>query len=113
MQSVFTNLVNNAIKFTPEGGRITISVEAQENTVLCRVTDTGLGIPEDDLEKIFERFHRVNRPGKEIQGTGLGLAIVKNIVELHHGSIHVESQVDAGTTFTVVLPASQATAVTT
>ncbi|HEV58473.1 MAG TPA: PAS domain-containing protein [Phycisphaerales bacterium] len=112
LQSVFTNLVNNAIKFTPEGGRVTISVEAQEDTLLCRVTDTGLGIPEDDLEKIFERFHRVNRPGKEIQGTGLGLAIVKNIVELHHGSIQVESQVDAGTTFTVALPATQATVVT-
>jgi len=108
MASVFTNLVNNAIKFTPDGGRITVTVETDGDSLVCRVSDTGMGIPPDDLDKIFERFHRVHRPGKEIQGTGLGLAIVKNIVEMHEGAISVESQLDQGTTFTVTLPAAAA-----
>jgi two-component system phosphate regulon sensor histidine kinase PhoR len=72
--------------------------------LVIRVTDTGMGIPKEALSKIFDRFYRVHRPGKEIQGTGLGLAIVNKIVMVHGGRIDVESEADKGTTFTVFLP---------
>jgi len=101
---VVTNLVSNGIKFTPEGGRISVSVERRQEHVAIRVRDTGFGIPKEALPKIFERFYRVHRPGKEIKGTGLGLAIVNKIVTAHSGRIDVESELDKGTTFTVLLP---------
>lgn len=104
IESVFTNLVNNAIKFTPDQGQVSVCVGAQTEELLIRVTDTGMGIPEEALPKIFERFYRVHRPGKQIQGTGLGLAIVNEIVTMHGGRIDVESEVNHGTTFTVFLP---------
>jgi signal transduction histidine kinase len=69
-----------------------------------RISDTGMGIPKDVLPKIFDRFYRVYRPGKQMPGTGLGLSIVQKIIELHKGRIEVESEVDHGTTFTVFLP---------
>lgn len=101
---VLTNLISNAIKFTPEGGQVSVCVARQgEEAVIC-VTDTGIGIPKEALGRIFERFYRVQRPGKQIQGTGLGLAIVKKIVMMHEGRIEVESEVGQGTTFTVYLP---------
>ena len=101
---VLTNLVSNAIKFTPEEGKITVCVLRQEEELVIRVSDTGMGIPKKDLPKMFDRFYRVHRPGKEIQGTGLGLAIVNKIVTMHGGRIEVESEVDKGTTFIVFLP---------
>jgi signal transduction histidine kinase len=101
---VLTNLISNSIKFTPQGGSVTVSILRQGDELLMRVRDTGLGIPKEDLPKIFERFYRVPRPGKEIKGTGLGLSIVRKIVDLHHGRIEVESEVDKGTTFTIYLP---------
>jgi len=101
---VLTNLVSNAIKFTPEEGKITVCALRQEQDLVIRVSDTGMGIPKKDLPKIFDRFYRVHRPGKEIQGTGLGLAIVNKIVTMHGGRIEVESEVDKGTTFIVFLP---------
>jgi signal transduction histidine kinase len=101
---VLTNLISNAIKFTPEKGRVTVCVQHQSEDLVIRVSDTGMGIPREALPKIFERFYRVHRPGKQIQGTGLGLAIVKKIVMMHGGRIEVESEVDQGTTFTVFLP---------
>jgi signal transduction histidine kinase len=101
---VFTNLVSNAVKFTPEGGRVSVDVQRRDIDWVIRVSDTGMGIPKEALPKIFERFYRVNRPGKHIKGTGLGLAIVHKIVMLHGGTIEVESQVDQGTTFTIFLP---------
>ncbi len=101
---VLTNLVSNAIKFTPEKGRVSISVRQQNDDLAISVSDTGMGIPKEELSKIFERFHRVKRRGQEIQGTGLGLAIVHKIVMMHGGRIEVESEVDKGTTFTVFLP---------
>lgn len=104
IQSMLSNLVNNAIKFTGENGRVTISAKTQDRQLVIKVSDTGMGIPKDDLPKIFGRFYRVSRPGKEIQGTGLGLAIVKEIVIRHDGRIDVESEPDKGTTFTVWLP---------
>ncbi len=101
---VLTNLVGNAIKFTPPKGRVSVDVRHQDNELAIAVSDTGMGIPKDALPKIFERFYRVKRPGKEIQGTGLGLAIVHKIVMMHSGRIEVESEIDRGTTFTVCLP---------
>jgi len=104
IESVITNLINNAIKFTPENGRVSISVETANDQMSIRISDTGMGIPAEALPKIFNRFYRVYRPGKQIQGTGLGLSIVNKIVEMHNGRIEVESEVDRGTTFTVFIP---------
>jgi signal transduction histidine kinase len=101
---VLTNLINNAIKFTPSKGHVTVRLEQQNNELLLHVIDTGMGIPKESLPKILDRFYRVNRPGKEIQGTGLGLAIVNKIVKLHKGKIEIESELDQGTTVTVSLP---------
>jgi len=101
---VLTNLVSNAIKFTLEKGRVSITVKHQGEQFLISVADTGMGIPKEALTKIFDRFYRVHRPGKEIKGTGLGLAIVNKIVQAHNGRIEVESDVGKGTTFDVYLP---------
>ena len=101
---VITNLLSNAIKFTPEGGHISVSVQPREEHLAIQVSDTGFGIPKESLPRIFERFYRVHRPGKEIKGTGLGLAIVNKIVTEHGGRIDVESALSKGTTFTVLLP---------
>ncbi|NLH41129.1 MAG: PAS domain S-box protein [Planctomycetes bacterium] len=101
---VLINLVSNAIKFTPQGGRVLMSASSEPEHLVVRVRDTGYGIPKEDLTKIFDRFYRVNRPGKEIKGTGLGLTIVSKIVNAHGGRIEVESEVDKGTTFTLFLP---------
>jgi PAS domain S-box-containing protein len=104
IQSMVMNLVGNAIKFTPENGRVTISARRAGCELVINVSDTGLGIPKESLPKIFDRFYRVHRPGKQIKGTGLGLAIVKEIVNMHGGRITVESELDKGSTFTVFLP---------
>ena len=101
---MISNLVNNAIKFTPENGRVVLSATPTDPQLVIKVSDTGMGIPTEDLPKIFGRFCRVYRPGKQIQGTGLGLAIVKEIVVRHDGRIEVESELDKGTTFTIWLP---------
>jgi len=98
------NLLSNAIKFTPTGGRVLLSACRREEHLVVKVADTGLGIPKEELPKIFDRFYRVHRPGREIKGTGLGLAIVSRIVAGHGGRIEVESELDKGTTFTVLLP---------
>lgn len=104
IMQVLTNLISNAIKFTPEGGRVLLSVQRREEQLVIRVSDTGYGIPKEDLPKLFNRFFRVQRPGKEIKGTGLGLAIISKIVTGHGGRIEVESELEKGTTFTVLLP---------
>jgi len=104
MMQVLTNLISNAIKFTPETGTVSVSAQRRAEEVVLRISDTGMGIPKEALPKIFNRFYRVHRPGKEIKGTGLGLAIVHKIVAGHGGRIDVESEVDKGTTFSVVLP---------
>jgi len=101
---VLTNLVSNAIKFTPKHGQVSVTARCRSEELVIRVSDTGMGIPKEALPKIFGRFYRVHRPGEEIQGTGLGLAIVKKIVMMHNGRIDVESEVNQGTTFTVFLP---------
>ncbi len=109
---VLDNLINNAIRYTSEGGEITVSTESREvegrNWVTVTVEDTGMGIPEDELHHIFERFFRGEKPRTmQISGTGLGLAIVKEIVELHGGRVAVESEVNEGSRFTVWLPSAE------
>ncbi len=101
---MLTNLLSNAIKFTPAGGKVSLQVQNQNDEIVITVSDTGLGIPKSDLCKVFQRFYRVKRPGKEISGTGLGLSIVAQIVSFHGGRIMVDSEIDKGTTFTVYLP---------
>ena len=105
MEEVFSNLITNAIKYSPSGGSITISAATENEYLKLQVADTGFGIAEEDLEKIFTRFYRVKDSNtRQIHGTGLGLAIVKSIIESHHGKISVASEVGSGTTFTVFLP---------
>jgi len=103
---VMTNLVGNAIKYTPENGQVDIRCIEENGRLRIAVTDTGIGIPPEDQDKIFEKFYRVdNDQTAAIPGTGLGLSIVKETVRLHGGAVFVESTVGKGTTFTVVLPA--------
>lgn len=105
---VVMNLLDNAIKFTPRGGTITISARAQEDRVQVTVTDTGLGIAPTDHQRIFERFERVRRPGVPHEvGTGLGLAFCELALEAHGGKIWVESQEGAGSRFLFTLPTSK------
>jgi len=102
---LFLNLVDNAIKYTPEGGRVTLSWRREDGWVRVDVSDTGVGIPPEDLPHIFERFYRVDKArSRERGGTGLGLSIAQWIAHAHGGRIEVESQVGQGTTFTVWLP---------
>lgn len=99
------NLVDNAIKYTPDGGKVRVRVQPTRSGVAIEVTDTGIGIPEADCTRVFERFYRVDKSrSREMGGTGLGLAIVKHIVQLHGGSVSVQSRVGAGSVFTVSLP---------
>jgi signal transduction histidine kinase len=99
------NLVDNAIRYTPDGGEVGVVVTADDATVILRVQDTGVGIPQRDLPRIFERFYRVDHArSRETGGTGLGLSIVKHVCENHGGEIRVESELGRGTTFEVRLP---------
>ena len=105
IRQLLHNLMNNAVKFTPEGGRVTVSLEEEAAAARIVVRDTGAGIPEDQLEKIFERFHQVDASDtREYGGSGLGLAICKNIVDWHDGRIWVENIKEAGAKFVVLLP---------
>jgi len=105
LQQMLDNLIGNAVKYTPTGGKIVVSVEEQANQVILRVSDSGPGIPPADQLHIFERFYRASNVPDGVVGSGLGLAIVKSIVENHQGRIWVESTPGKGSTFTVVLPA--------
>ena len=97
------NLTSNAIKFTPEGGVVTVVVASDDGILHLEVRDTGVGIPPDEIEKLFERFFRAST-SSVAAGTGLGLSITKSIVEAHRGTIWVESTLGEGTTFLVDLP---------
>lgn len=105
LEQVLINLIDNAIKYTPAGGNISVSAEASESEVLVHVSDTGIGIPSDALPRIFERFYRVDKGrSREMEGTGLGLSIVKHILLQHHGRIWAESALGEGTVFHFALP---------
>jgi len=107
LQKMVDNLIDNALKFTPRGGRVTVRLYHQNEHLSLQVTDSGVGIPEDRLERIFDRFYQVDSSTtRHYGGVGLGLALVKQIVEAHHGQITVASTVGQGTTFTVQLPVS-------
>lgn len=105
MSLILTNLVENAIKYNKEQGKVTVTLDADHQFFTVTVEDTGMGIPEESLAQIYERFYRVDKShSREIGGTGLGLAIAKSAVQLHRGSIKVESVVGEGTTFVVKIP---------
>ncbi len=105
LTSMFTNLVDNAIKYTPPGGNVEVRGGCDDKEVFVRISDTGIGIDEGKLPRIFERFYRVDKArSKATGGTGLGLSIVRHIVENHGGRVAVESRVGEGSAFTVYLP---------
>ena len=105
IHQVINNLLSNAIKYSPEGGTVEVETGVEGKYVTITVTDHGIGIPPDELPRIFERFRRVERKeASGITGTGLGLAIVKHLVELHGGKITVRSELGEGSTFTVFVP---------
>jgi signal transduction histidine kinase len=105
MEEVLSNLLTNAIKYNRKGGKITLAAEVENGYFLISVTDTGIGIAEEDLPYIFDRFYRVKDDRTRlVSGTGLGLAIVKSIVEAHNGTITVESKCNKGSTFKVYIP---------
>jgi signal transduction histidine kinase len=102
---VWINLIQNAIKFTPDRGQIGVALAREGGAAVCRVTDTGVGISEEDQMRVFERFYKADKArDRSLGGNGLGLSIAKKIVELHGGSITVESRVGEGSIFTVSLP---------
>jgi PAS domain S-box-containing protein len=105
MEGIFTNLISNGIKYTPEGGKVWITLGEEGDFVKASVSDTGIGIKKEDLPRIFDKFYRVKTiETRQIVGTGLGLSIVKSIVDAHLGSISVESEEGGGTTFTALFP---------
>ena len=105
IEEIFDNLITNAINYSPEGGRVTITAKGFSEYMEIKVEDTGVGIPSEELPKIFDRFYRVKHPKtRQVTGTGLGLAIVKGVVEAHQGSIDVQSVVGKGTIFRILLP---------
>ncbi len=105
MSLAITNLVENAIKYNIDSGWVRVTLDADHKYVYIKVADSGIGIPEDSLEHIFERFFRVDKArSREVGGTGLGLSITKNVIQMHHGVIDVESTPGEGTTFSVRIP---------
>ncbi|MBW4580555.1 MAG: response regulator [Tildeniella nuda ZEHNDER 1965/U140] len=103
LRHILTNLLSNALKYSPHGGKVQLELISTADTVTFQVQDCGIGIPQGDIERLFDRFHRGSN-AQTIPGTGLGLSIVKQCVDLHGGDITVQSAVDVGTTFTVNLP---------
>ena len=105
MTQVIDNIMNNAIKYSPDGGTIIVSVKTTDVQLILSISDEGLGIPKQDLPKIFDRFYRVDKARSRAQGgTGLGLSIAKEIIKQHHGFIWAKSEYGKGSTFTIVLP---------
>jgi signal transduction histidine kinase len=104
VKQVLLNLLSNALKFSPEGGRIDVSARAQDGVAEIAVTDTGVGIAPEDQEAVFEEFRQVGTADKKVEGTGLGLALSRKFIELHGGRIWVKSAVGVGSTFTFTLP---------
>ena len=105
IEQVIINIVSNAIKYTPDGGKIDVECGNDGQNALIRVTDNGIGIPREDLPHIFERFYRVDKArSRQSGGTGLGLAIAREITQRHGGDISIESHMPEGTAVSIVLP---------
>jgi len=105
MEAMFINLVSNAVKYTPSGGQVRVTMKRERKSVQIRVSDTGIGMKDEDIARIFDKFYRVKSDEtRNVTGTGLGLSIVKGVVDAHRGTINVESEVGKGTTVTVSLP---------
>jgi signal transduction histidine kinase len=104
VKQVLLNLLSNALKFTPEGGRIDVRAGVHDEVAEVSVTDTGVGIALEDQEAVFEEFRQVGTADKKVEGTGLGLALSRKFIELHGGRIWVTSAVGVGSTFTFTLP---------
>jgi two-component system NtrC family sensor kinase len=105
LRQLLDNLLTNAVKYSPKGSKIGVSLHSEESQIIFSVTDRGIGIPQSEHIRIFEKFYRASNVPDEVGGSGLGLAIVKSIVDSHQGRIWVESNISNGTTFFVVLPA--------
>ncbi|MDO9534363.1 MAG: ATP-binding protein, partial [Bacillota bacterium] len=102
---LFIDILDNAIKYTPQGGSIDIKIQQSSREVMVSIKDTGIGIPAKNIPYIFERFYRVDKArSRRLGGTGLGLAIVKHVVDAHNGRVKVKSTVGVGTTFSIYLP---------
>ena len=105
MTQVLDNLLNNAVKYSPHGGMITVRLMAYQHELILSIQDQGLGVPQQSITHLFERFYRVDKARSRAQGgTGLGLAIAKEVITLHHGRIWVNSIENKGSTFFVALP---------
>ncbi len=104
LEKIISNLISNAIKYTPEGGKVTVSIQLVKKHLVIEIADTGEGVSKENLPKIFERFYRIE--GTEEKGTGIGLALTKELVDLHNGQISVKSTAEKGSTFKVRLPVS-------
>ena len=108
VQQIMGNLLDNAAKYTPDGGQITVGMREGPGKVEIFVRDTGIGIAREHIPRLFERFYRVDKArSRELGGTGLGLAIVKHLVQAHNGAVWVESEVGTGSTFWFSLPLTQ------
>ena len=106
LSQAVVNLLGNAIKYTPAGGKIMVTLDGTQNEVRLSVADNGYGIPEEALPKIFEKFYRVKENEEMAQGTGMGLAMVKRILEIHNADIKVSSKVGEGSCFSAFIPAA-------
>ncbi len=105
LEIIFNNLISNAVKYNKENGKVNVSIEKDDNILIIKIQDTGIGLSEDEINKLFDEFFRVkNEQTKHITGSGLGLPIVRKVLDLYHGDIHVESKLGEGSTFTVVIP---------
>ena len=111
IEQVITNIVSNAVKYTPDGGKIDMTVGTSGKNVFVRVADNGIGIPEKDLPRLFDRFYRVDKArSRESGGTGLGLSIAQEILNQHKGSIEISSKYGKGTSVLITMPAAEAQA---
>jgi signal transduction histidine kinase len=108
VEAVFVNLISNAIKYTPQGGNVNVTLDKGSKDIRLKVVDNGMGIPAEDMDRIFEKFYRIKtEQTRSISGSGLGLSIVKGVVDAHGGSIRAESEVGKGTTFFISLPVEE------
>jgi signal transduction histidine kinase len=108
MRQILINLLSNAVKFTPEGGKVQVSSLLKNDGLAIQVSDTGIGIADEDMAKVMTSFGQVeSRVSRKYEGSGLGLPLAKHLVELHGGTLTIQSQVDVGTTVTVMLPSNR------